>query len=314
MERRGPAELVLAAAIARRHYIEGQSKIEIADELGLSRFKVARLIEFARDSGIVRIEIVADGELDLDRSARLQERYHLRHAVVVDGSRVEPTALSAHLGAAAARLLSEILTDDDVLGLPWSRSVDTMTRALGDLPSIDVVQLSGAMEVEGHDSSAVDIVRRAARATGGGSSIFYAPLLLDDASGAATLRREPQVARVLGQASRVTKAVMGVGAWGPGMSTVFDAVSPTDREDIRALGIIGEVAGVFFDAKGRLVEPPLSQRIVTISADALRGIDEVIAIVSGEAKGEAVRAALRGGLVNAVVADAALSDELLRPD
>jgi DNA-binding transcriptional regulator LsrR (DeoR family) len=314
MERRGPAELVLAAAVARRHYIEGQSKIEIADELGLSRFKVARLIEFARDSGIVRIEIVADGELDLDRSARLQERYGLRHAVVVDGSRVEPTALSAHLGAAAARLLSEILTDDDVLGLPWSRSVDTMTRALGDLPSIDVVQLSGAMEVEGHDSSAVDIVRRAARATGGGSSIFYAPLLLDDASGAATLRREPQVARVLGQASRVTKAVMGVGAWGPGMSTVFDAVSPTDREDIRALGIIGEVAGVFFDAKGRLVEPPLSQRIVTISADALRGIDEVIAIVSGEAKGEAVRAALTGGLVNAVVADAALSDELLRPD
>ena len=76
--------------------------------------------------------------------------------------------------------------------------------------------------------------------------------------------------------------------------------------------MIGELAGVFFDADGRLVEAALSQRIVTISAEALRGIDEVIAIVSGEAKGEAVRAALTGGLVNAVVADAALCDELLR--
>ena len=310
MERRGPAELVLAAAVARRHYLAGQSKIEIADELGLSRFKVARLIDFARDSGIVRIEIVADGELDLDRSAQLQERYGLRHAVVVDGSRVDSSALPEQLGAAAARLLSEVLTDTDVLGLPWSRSVDTMTRALGDLPPVDVVQLSGAMEVEGHDSSAVDIVRRAARATGGGSSIFYAPLLLDDATGAATLRREPQVARVLAQASRVTTAVVGVGAWGPGMSTVFDAVSPQDREAIRSLGIIGELAGVFFDGDGRLVEAELSERIVTISPEALRGIDEVIAIVSGEAKAEAVRAALAGGLVNAVVADTTLAEAL----
>ena len=316
MERRGPAELVLAAAVARRHYLAGQSKIEIADQLGLSRFKVARLIEFARDSGIVRIEIVADGELDLDRSAQLQERYRLRHAVVVDGSRLEAAALPDHLGAAAARLLSEILTDSDVLGLPWSRSVDTMTRALRDLrdlPAVDVVQLSGAMEVMGHDSSAVDIVRRAARATGGGSAIFYAPLLLDDASGAATLRREPQVARVLGQASRVTTAVMGIGAWGAGMSTVFDAVSPADRDAIRSLGVVGELAGVFFDADGALVEPPLSERIVTIGARELRGIREVVAIVSGAAKGEAVRAALTGGLVNAVVADAELCDELLRP-
>ncbi len=311
MERRGPAELVLAAAVARRHYLAGQSKVEIADELGLSRFKVARLIDFAREAGIVRIEIVADGELDLDRSARLQERFALRHAVVVDGSRIEPSALADHLGRAAAGLLADVVQAADVLGLPWSRSVDVMTRSLRDLPPVDVVQLSGAMEVEGHDSSAVDIVRRAARATGGGSSIFYAPLLLDDAAGAATLRREPQVARVLAQASRVTVAVMGVGAWAPGLSTIHDAVSAADKEALAGLGVVGELAGVFFDASGAVVEPPLSERVVTVSPDALRGIDEVIAIASGAAKGAAVRAALAGRLVNAVVADAALADALL---
>ena len=311
MERRGPAELVLAAAVARRHYLAGQSKVEIADELGLSRFKVARLIDFAREAGIVRIEIVADGELDLDRSARLQERFALRHAVGVDGSRIEPSALADHLGRAAAGLLTDVVQPDAVLGLPWSRSVDVMTRFLRDLPPVDVVQLSGAMEVEGHDSSAVDIVRRAARVTGGGSAIFYAPLLLDDAAGAATLRREPQVARVLAQASRVTVAVMGVGAWASGLSTIHDAVSAADREALARLGVVGEIAGVLFDASGTVVEPPLSERVVTISPDGLRGIDEVIAIASGADKAVAVRAALAGKLVNAVVADAALADALL---
>jgi DNA-binding transcriptional regulator LsrR (DeoR family) len=39
-----PAQLILMASVARRYYLEGKSKTEIAEELGLSRFKVARLL------------------------------------------------------------------------------------------------------------------------------------------------------------------------------------------------------------------------------------------------------------------------------
>jgi transposase len=49
----GPASLVLSASVARRYYLDGRSKTEIADEFGLSRFKVARLIETARATGLV---------------------------------------------------------------------------------------------------------------------------------------------------------------------------------------------------------------------------------------------------------------------
>ena len=58
---RGPAQLVLTASVARRYYLDGRSKIEIASEFGLSRFKVARLLDDARASGLVRIEIVHPG-------------------------------------------------------------------------------------------------------------------------------------------------------------------------------------------------------------------------------------------------------------
>ena len=53
----GPAQLVLTASVARRYYLDGKSKIEIADEFKVSRFKVARLLDDARASGLVRIEI-----------------------------------------------------------------------------------------------------------------------------------------------------------------------------------------------------------------------------------------------------------------
>jgi len=40
----GPAALARAALVARRYYLDERSKVEIAGELGLSRFKIARLL------------------------------------------------------------------------------------------------------------------------------------------------------------------------------------------------------------------------------------------------------------------------------
>ena len=170
-----PAQLILIASVARRYYLEGKSKVEIAEELGMSRFKVARLLETARDSGLVHIEIADPDMIDVDLSARLQDAYDLHHAVVVDTPDENPTTLRERLGNAAAELLSEIVTPDDVLGLAWSRSVSAMTNALIRLPTIPVVQLSGALVQPDMADSSVDLVRQAARISGGAAHFFYAP-------------------------------------------------------------------------------------------------------------------------------------------
>ena len=73
---------MLTATVARRYYLEGATKSDIAAELGLSRFKVARLLDEARASGVVRIELDSPGEIDLDLSVRLREAFGLRHCVV----------------------------------------------------------------------------------------------------------------------------------------------------------------------------------------------------------------------------------------
>ena len=78
-----PAQLVLMASVARRHYLDGRSKLEIAEEFGLSRFKVARLLDNARSSGLVRIEVRHEGVVDVDLSGRLQDRFGLQHVVGV---------------------------------------------------------------------------------------------------------------------------------------------------------------------------------------------------------------------------------------
>jgi DNA-binding transcriptional regulator LsrR (DeoR family) len=310
-ERTGPAQVVLSASVARRYYLEGRSKVEIADEFGLSRFKVARLLDAARDSGLVRIEIRHEGEIDVHLSARLQDRYGLQHSIVVDTPDDDAESLRQHLGRAAADLLSEIVTPQDVLGLGWARAVSAMARAMPRLPGTPVVQLTGALSLPDGPDTSVDIVRDVATASGGSAYLFYAPLTVPDAATARVLRRQPEVARAFGQLPRVTKAVVAVGLWAPGQSMLYDAASPHDREALDRLGVCADISGVFLNADGEPVHTELAERMIVISAEELRAIPEVIAIPYGTAKAPAVHAALRSGIVDGVVTHTALAQVLL---
>jgi DNA-binding transcriptional regulator LsrR (DeoR family) len=307
----GPAHLVLMASLARGHLIQGRSKIELAEEFGLSRFKVARLIDEARDSGLVRIEIRHQGAIDVDLSARLAERYELTHSVVVDTPEDDATSLREHLGRAAAELLNEVITPKDVLGLAWARAVSAMARSLRPLPGTPVVQLTGALTVPGGRDTSVDVVREVASASGGTAHVFYAPFTVPDAATARALRQQPEVARAFARLPSVTKAVAGIGVWEPGQSTLYDASSESDRQELHRLGVCADISGVFLDVDGKPVPTELAQRMIGIDYAQMRAIPELIAIPYGVAKAPALRAALRSGLVGGLVTHTALAQLVL---
>lgn len=306
----GPAQLVLTASVARRYYLDGRSKIEIAEEFGLSRFKIARLLDDARSTGMVRIEIGHPGVVDVELSARLMHALGLLHCVVTATTEDHPETLRELLGESAADLLSEIVTPDDVLGLSWARSVSAMATALDGLTPVPVVQLTGALARDDGDSS-IELVREVARVAGGPAYYFYAPMAVSDATTARALRGQPEVARAFSMIGSVTVALAGVGAWEPAQSTLYDATSEAERAELAAQGVCADVSGVLIDAGGAQVPAALTERMIGITYDQMRAIPEVIGIVYGLSKVHAVLAAVRGGLVNSLVTHSALARALI---
>jgi DNA-binding transcriptional regulator LsrR (DeoR family) len=302
---------VLTATVARRYYFDGASKSDIAAELDLSRFKVARLLDQARASGLVRIELDYRGEINLDLSARLSTALGLRHCVVIDSPEVDDALLRANLGRAGAGLLTEILDADDVLGLAWARTLMEMRGALTRLVPCAVVQMTGALSRPDVDESSIELVRDVARISGGPASFFYAPMILPDAATARTLRTQPEIARAMSRFPNLTTAVVGLGAWQQGQSTVADAVSERERQELHELGVRAETSGILLDGDGNSVTAPLTERIIGIDGAQLRAVPEVIAIVYGTSKAGAVRAAVRGGIVTSLVTHASMASELL---
>lgn len=306
----GKSELILVARVARGYYLQDKSKTELAEELGISRFRVARLLEAARRDGVVRIEIITPGALDTELSTQLQQRFRLKYSVVLDLPDEDPIMLRTRLGDAAAELLTEIATPSDVIGLAWARSLRRLGDAITKLPPCPAVQLTGALT--GPDGSDVlELVRRVARAGGGPAHVFYAPLLADTADTARTLRSQADVAHAAGLVSKVTIAVVGIGAWQEGQSTIFDIIDADEREDARAAGVRAEISGALINDRGQPVEHPLTQRIIGVTADQLGRIDTVLAVAYGAGKADAVRYAVEGRLINSLVTHSTLARRLL---
>ena len=170
--------------------------------------------------------------IDIELSGRLMDALGLQHCVVTDTPDEHPAAIREHLGAAAAELLTELITPDDVLGLSWARSVSAMAIAVKQLATVPVVQLTGALRsARGRRELDRAGARRGPGRPAGRPTTSTRPMSVADAATARALRRQPEVAQALARIPSVTKAVAGVGAWAPGQSTLYDATGEAERAD-----------------------------------------------------------------------------------
>lgn len=306
-----PLELVQAAAVARRYYLDGRSKLEIAAEFGLSRFKVSRILDRAIATGLVKITIDLPAQLDAELSDRLRTAYRLHHAIVVQAADEPEEILRDQLGEVTAALLSETVVVGDVLGIGWGRTLNATTAMLQSLARCTVVQLTGAAGNVGVAHGPVETVRRVAEVSGGPAYPIYAPLVCDSAQTAEAIRRQTHVTAAFAQFDRLTKAVVSVGSWNPPNSQMRAALAEQDRQALEALHVRAEVCAMLLDDDGRTVAPELATRSITISSHQLRAVPEVIAVAGGLTKARAIRAVLAAGFITSLVTNVSAARVLL---
>lgn len=307
----GPGELLQIAAVASQYYVDGRSKVEIARDLGLSRFKVARMLEEARERGIVRIEIAVPDAINASLSADLCSAYKLRQAIVVDTPDEPLTTLRADLGRVAASLVTELVQDDDVLGIAWGRTLSAMAAELTQLKPCTIVQLTGALSDAEVSDNAIELVRRMARVANGPAFPIYAPMVLDDPATARSLRQQVRVADAMSWYDRVSVAIVPIGSWSPPQSGLYDSLSDKERAELLDAGVRADTSAVMVTSTGDLLTTPLNERMIGISGEQLRRTPEVIAVAGGRDKTDAVRVALRAGFITTLVTNATVAQALL---
>jgi DNA-binding transcriptional regulator LsrR (DeoR family) len=304
----GPDELFQRALVARRYYLEGRTRVQIADEFGISRFKVTRMLDEAVASGMVEITIHNPGSIDVELSTALQRRYQLEHAYAVVADTDSPADRVDAVAKAMAELLVSILRDDDVVGVDCGRTLARVAAHLTTLPRCDVVQLTGMAGTI--STNGADLVRRISEISGGKSWPLYAPLVVSDARTADSLSSNLQIQETVARQGKVTCAIVSVGAWLPGASQVYESLTVQEVNELATAGVAAETCALLLDTDGNRVAG-LDERRMGVDEATLRAIPTRIAVATGQDKIGATRAILRSGLVSSIVTDTGIAAAVL---
>ncbi len=273
--------------IAQLHYLEDLSKQDIATRLGMSRFKVARLLAQARTDGLVRIEIDQPLPVDTQAGRALERAFGLDLAVVT----TEPGTLAR----AGAAWLPEWLGERRTLGVGWGRTLAALAGALEPHPElrVDVVQVCGAVAGLAAGTTSAEVTLRVAEKLGGEAAVLAAPAVASRRA-RDELLRNPAVAPTVARWAELDLVLAGIGGHLPGAPAAA----------------VGHLLAQSFDAGGELIHTRPADRAIAIDADRLRAT-RVMAVAGGEEKHAAVVAALRTGLLDVLVCDAATAAHAL---
>lgn len=295
--------------VAKAYYFENKSRVQIAQELGISRFKVARCLTEARASGMISITLNSGAAMP-ELSLELSRHLGLRDVRVVEVYGDAESIRNA-VGRATGTWLRETLKEGESLGLGWGRTLNSMIDDLDHLPQVEIIQLSGRFGGDVRNSAA-ELSRRAVALTGGAVRAIAAPFFVDDAHEAIVLRRRPDVATVVEGFDDLTTAVVGIGAMSPSpISVAYSEMPERFTELVRTSGAVGEVCGILFAADGHAISSGLWRHTLTITSTQLRRANRVIAAATAAEKADAVRAVCCSGVLTDLVVDIELAHALL---
>ena len=309
-------DLRLLSKVSKLYYEQGLTQQEAADRLCLSRSKVSRLLQQARDVGIVQITVLSPSGVYPDLEYQLESKFGLQEASVVEAT--EPAsqeAISREIGIAAANYLQRTLADGDIIGISWGTTLNAMVAALQpqETRNVHVVQIIGGLGLPEAEFHATDLCRRMAHTLNSKLTLLPAPGIVESQQAKETILADGYVQRALDLISEITVAYVGIGAPTPTSVVMRDGsiMGQAELDDLLSKGAVGDIALRFFDANGQPIHSELDDRVIGITLEQLKQIERVVGVAGGPEKDAVIRGAILGGLINVLITDHATATRLL---
>ena len=310
---RNRASLLLE--VARMYWDEGLGQTEIARRTGYSRPTISRMLAEARRVGVVTVTVAHPIERLMALEKRLVDAFGLKTARVSEATPGNGSDIGPDVARTAADLLLESCGPHSVIAVSNGRAVAAVVHHTPERswPSSTAVAMLGSVGESFNTEDGPDVCRNLSLRLGGRFRSLTVPLVFDSLTLARAVREEDQVATTLELAARSDIALTGVGTVGTSVSPLLRRwMTPEVVRECRERGVVAHVCGHHLDAGGRHVHTALCDRTLCLDPDRLREIPLVVGVAAGPDKIVAIRAALRGGYLSALVTDEATARAVLK--
>ncbi len=299
------------AYVARRYYLDEQKQSDIAQELGVSRPLVSRMLSEARELGIVEITIHEPGA----REARLLERLRTSSSIqggvlVEDGE--DNDATNQELSQGAVALLEQLRARR--LGVGWGYLIGQLVTWLEEHPRTnstvsDICPLVGNANIPARNYQSNENVRLMAQQLGADPHFLYLPALPESVEEKRLLCSTEVYRKISQQWETLDTALVNIGDY-PSSPDFASLVRYGSRlQEHRACG---RMLVYYFNEEGAVIQSD-QDFAIQIPIETLRRCPNIIGVCSANTSSKALGGALKSGFFTHIVARAELVRTLLEP-
>ena len=298
-------EEILMAKSAWYYYVGGLTQQNIADKLGVSRIHVMKLLDTARQSGVISFRLREDSFRRFDIEKKMCDLFGLND-VFLAPSPAKGMEAAENVAYAAAMFIETSTSENDYINMGYGYTLGKVLNhlAMNVEKKLSIISLSGGVSCYLPDTK---------------SSIFNArlylmpaPLVVSSAEMAKAIIAESSVQEVMMMHKLASTTVVGIGGMNEDATVVKSGT--ITKNDFRLLSMqnaVGDVLCHFYDKNGDPVGEELDSRLISTSLQTLKELNNVIGVSAGRNKVDAILGALRAGYLNVLVTDEDTAEAVL---
>lgn len=298
-------EETLIVKTAWYYYVENMTQQKISEKLWISRMRVIKLLEKARQNGVIQFKLRQDSAQRMRIEQQLAEQWNLKDAFIVP-TPPDSGLLNETVALAGAMYIADRLPENAFINMGYG---DTPSRILNHLATrtespISVVSLTGG----------VSYYLPNAQSNVFNAKLFLipAPLLVSSKEMNEALRSEPSVQEISRMVRLASMTVVGIGGMSDDATILKNGIlSKNDFLYLSMQGAVGDILSHFINKDGQPVHTGVEERLLSTSLENLRDMDNVVGVAAGASKLEAIRAVLTGGYLDVLVTDEETAVQLI---
>lgn len=301
--------------IVTMYYEQGLTQAVIAKRMGISRPVISKILQQARESGMVSILIKDESAYTVELGIRLEEKYQLDDVIVISTNELKQRdSIKREVSRAGAFYLKDHLKNEMNVGLSWGTTLADMIDEIPycSFPMVNVCPLVGGVSSEHLYFDTNHLVFRLAEKLNSRCQYFYAPALAESVELATVLNGTQLVGQALEQAKNVDFAIIGVG--NPNERSTWQQlgyIETNELQIIKETQVKGDAVASLFDKNGQTVNNEICKRMIGIKVEELVNIPNVMVIGCGAEKAESIKPLLLGKCCTILVVDQTIAEALV---
>ena len=292
-------EKILMAEVATLYYEKSLTQQEIADILGLTRQTVSKLINDAKNEGIVEIKVRNPQKDCGEMEDEICKRFNINKCIVcgVSGKNEELRRLMTV--KVASEYLLPIFNEGNLkVAVSWGRTVQNLIEQLPEIKTENnvVFPLFGATDNENSYFSSNELARGMADKIGANVKYAWFPYLADGKEDCELVKKLSYYNKMQELWNSADVAIVGIGN-----TEILEIFGKTFGYSNKHSQITGDIATHFFNDDGKIIN--LYDNTLCASYENIKNAKQTIAIACGDNKVNAIKGALKTKLINTLITD-----------